>query len=101
VVRYIILATIVFVGLSLACSPAMAEEPQDGSSSATIEEAQNAVVVPAPTTHRKRLSTRDRWRGTPYLRGGMETLPSQGSDVVLPPANANFQGGGILRGAGL
>lgn len=95
--RYIILATIVFAGLSLACSPAMAEEPQEGSSATKIEEAQKTVVPLPTTTHRTRLSTRDRWRGAPYLRsGGGEALPSQATDVALPPANSAFLGGGVI-----
>lgn len=98
--RYIILATIVFAGLSLACSPAMAEEPQDGSSATKIEEAQKAVV-PLPTIT-KRLSTVERWRGTPYLRSGAaEALPSQATDVALPPANSSFLSGGLAGGSGL
>jgi hypothetical protein len=97
VLRYIILATIVFAGLSLACSPAMAEEPQQGSSATKIEEAQKTVVPLPTTTHRTRLSTRDRWRGKPHLRSGAaEASPSQATDVALPPANSAFLSGGVI-----
>jgi hypothetical protein len=97
----IILATIASVGLSLACSPAMAEEPQAGSSTTAIQTAQN-TVVPLPTTiHHGRLSTRDRWRGKPYLRSSAdETLRSHALDVALPPANSAFQGGVSLQPPG-
>jgi hypothetical protein len=97
VLRLFIIATIAFAGLSLACSPAMAEEPQEESSTTTIEKTETAVV-PLPTAHRGRLSTRDRWRGAPYLRSSAdETLRSQALDVALPPANSAFQGGVSLE----
>jgi len=97
VLRLFILATIAFVGLGLAYSPAMAEEPQGEASAPTIEKAQKAVV-PLPTAHRGRLSTRDRWRGAPYLRSTAdETLRSHALDVALPPANSAFQGGASLQ----
>ena len=96
--RLFIITTIAFVGLSLACSPAQAEEPQDESSTTTIEKTETAVV-PLPTTHRGRLSTRDRWRGAPYVRSTAdETLRSHALDVALPPANSAFQGGASLQG---
>lgn len=100
--RLFIIATIAFVGLGLACSPAMAEEPQEESSTTTIEKTETAVV-PLPTaTHRGRLSTRDRWRGAPYLRTSAdETLRSHALDVALPPANSAFQGGASLESPGV
>ena len=99
--RLIIITTIAFVGLSLACSPAKAEEPQEGSSTTTIQKTETAVV-PLPTTHRGRLSTRDRWRGAPYLRSSAdETLRSHALDVALPPANSAFQGGVSLQSPGV
>jgi len=98
VLRYIILATIFFAGLSMACSPAMAEEPQEGSSPTKIEEAQKTVVPLPTTTQRKRLSTMERWRGAPYLRSGAaEALPGQSTDVALPPVNSGFLGGGVAQ----
>lgn len=96
--RLFIIATIAFVGLSLACSPARAEEPQEESSTTTIEKTETAVVPLPTTTHPGRLSTRDRWRGAPYLRSSAdETLRSQALDVALPPANSAFQGGVSLQ----
>jgi hypothetical protein len=72
----------------------MAEEPQEGSSKTTIEKAQKTVVPLPSLTHNGRLSTRDRWRGTPYLRSSAdETLRSHALDVALPSANPAFQGG--------
>jgi len=101
VLRLFIITTIAFVGLSLACSPAQAEEPQDESSTTTIEKTETAVV-PLPTTKSRRLSTRDRWRGAPYLRSSAdETLRSQALDVALPPANSAFQGGASLQSPGV
>ena len=95
--RLFILATIAYVGLGLSFSPAMAEEPQGEVSAPTIEKAQK-TVVPLPTTHRSRLSTRDRWRGAPSLRSSAdETLRSHALDVALPPANSAFQGGANLQ----
>ena len=95
--RLFILATIAFVGLGLVGSPAMAEEPQGEASTTTIEKAQR-TVVPLPTMN-GRLSTRDRWRGGPYLRSTAdETLRSHALDVALPPANNAFQGGASLEG---
>ena len=100
--RFIILATIASVGLSLACSPAMAEEPQKASPKTTIEKAEKTVVPLPTTTRRVRLSTRDRWRGAPYLRSSAdETLRSHALDVALPPANSAFQGGANLQPAGV
>ena len=96
--RFFILASIACVAFSLACSPAMAEELASQPSKTTVEKA----VTPMPTaTHRVRLSTRDRWRGAPYLRGSAnEMLRSQALDVALPPANSAFVGGADLQ-AGL
>ena len=100
--RFIILATIAAVGLSLACSPAMAEEPQKASPKTTIEKAEKTVVPLPTTTRRVRLSTRDRWRGAPYLRSSAdETLRSHALDVALPSANSAFQGGANLQPAGV
>ncbi len=94
--RIIIFATITFVGLGLVGSSAMAEEPQGEASTTTIEKAQR-TVVPLPSTT-GRLSTRDRWRGGPYLRSTAdETLRSHALDVALPPANQAFQGGASLQ----
>jgi hypothetical protein len=97
VLRFFILAAIAFVGLSLAGSPAMAEEPKTESSKATTEQGQK-FVVPLPTAnHRARLSTRDRWRGKPYVRSSSdETLRRHALDMALPPANSAFSGGGGL-----
>jgi len=98
VYRLFILATIAFVGFGLASSAAMAEEPQGESSAPTIEKAQTAVVPLPMNTHRGRLSTRDRWRGKPYLRSSAdETVRSHALDVALPPANQAFQGGVSLQ----
>jgi hypothetical protein len=98
VFRLIILATIALVALGLAFSPAMAEEPQEGSTTATIEKAERTVVPLPSLTHNGRLSTRDRWRGRPYLRSTAdETLRSQALDVALPPANPAFNGGVSLH----
>lgn len=100
--RLIVLATIAFVGLGLACSPASAEEPQEGSSTAKIEKAQQTVTPLPSITHPGRLSTRDRWRGKPYLRTSAdETVRSHALDVALPPANAAFQGGASLGTPGI
>ena len=98
VLRFLILSAIAFVGLSLASSPAIAEAPKTDSTKATIEQDQK-TVVPLPTTsHHSRPSTRDRWRGKPYLRSSSdETLRSQAVDVALPPANSAFQGGASLN----
>jgi hypothetical protein len=93
----ITLATIAFIGLGLACSPAMAEEVQNGSSKTSIEKAEKAIA-PLPALKQGRLSTRDRWRGTPYLRSSAdETLRSHALDLALPPANSAFQGGVSLQ----
>jgi hypothetical protein len=93
----ITLATIAFVGLGLAGLPAMAEEAQNGSSKTSIEKAEKAIA-PLPTLKQGRLSTRDRWRGTPYLRSSAdETLRSHALDLALPPANSAFQGGVSLQ----
>jgi hypothetical protein len=96
--RLLTLATITFVGMGLASSAALAEEPQGTSSATAIEQAQK-TIVPLPTTsHRSRISTRDRWRGTPYLRSTAdETLRSHALDVALPSANSAFQGGVDLQ----
>ena len=73
----------------------MAEEPQGKASTTTIEKAQR-TVVPLPSVN-GRLSTRDRWRGAPYLRSSAdETLRSHALDVALPPANNAFQGGATV-----
>jgi hypothetical protein len=97
VIRFLIFATVASVGLSLAPSYATAEEPQEGSSTPTIETTQNTVVPVPTTTHRKRLSTLDRWRGRPYVRSTAdENLRSRALDMALPPANEAFQGGGSL-----
>jgi hypothetical protein len=96
------LASIGLVALGLACSPAMAEGPQDGSTTTTIEKADKTVVPLPTTTRRGRLSTRDRWRGKPYLRStANETLRSHALDLALPPANPAFQGGASLNQPGL
>jgi hypothetical protein len=98
VLRLLTLATIAFVGLGLASLPAAAEEPQDASSKTTIEKAEKTVVPLPAKTRRARLSTRDRWRGAPYLRSSAdETLRSQALDIALPSANPAFQGGVTLQ----
>ena len=98
--RLFVLATIAFIGLGLVGSPAMAEEPQGQASVTTIEKAQR-TVVPLPSVN-GRLSTRDRWRGGPYLRSSAdERLRSHAMDVALPPANGAFQGGATLGGANI
>jgi hypothetical protein len=101
VFRLFAIATIAFVALGLACSPASAQEPQEGSAQASIEKAQkNASPLPS-LTHPGRLSTRDRWRGRPYLRSTAdETLRSHALDVALPSANPAFQGGVAVSGPG-
>ena len=101
VLRLITLSTIAFVGLGLASLPAAAEEPQEGSSTTTIEKAEE-TVVPLPARTRVRLSTRDRWRGAPYLRSSAdETVRSQALDIALPSANPAFQGGTSLQQPGV
>jgi hypothetical protein len=101
VFRYFATATIAFVALGLAFSPAIAEEPQDGAAKTTIEKAQrNASPLPNLTTP-GRLSTRDRWRGRPYVRNTAdEDLRSRALDIALPPANPAFQGGVAISGPG-
>lgn len=97
-IRFFILASIACVALSLACSPAMAEELASQPSKTTVENADKALAPMPTTTHRVRLSTRDRWRGAPYLRGSAdELLRGQALDVALPPANSAFQGGAELQ----
>jgi hypothetical protein len=99
VFRLTVLATIAFVALGLACSPATAEEPQ-GKSAAKIEKAERTITPLPSLTHPGRLSTRERWRGAPYVRSTAdETLRSHALDVALPPANSAFQGGTSLQGA--
>lgn len=101
VLRLLTLATIAFVGLGLASLPAAAEEPQEGSAKTTIEKAEKTIVPLPAKKQRARLSTRDRWRGAPYLRSSAdETLRSQALDVALPPANSAFQGGAPLQSPG-
>lgn len=96
--RLLIIASIAFVGLGLACSPASAEEAQEGSSTAKVEKAQTTVVPLPSITHSGRLSTLDRWRGKPYLRSSAdETVRSHALDLALPPANSAFQGGANLQ----
>jgi hypothetical protein len=93
VLRFFIIAAVAFVGLSLASSPAMAEEPKTESSD-TIEQGQKSVAPPPAAKQRVRLSTRDRWRGKPYLRSSSdEMVRSQALDRMLPPANSAFNGG--------
>ena len=102
VLRLLTLATIAFVGLGLASLPAAAEEPQTGSSATTIEKAERTIVPLPSVTHPGRLSTRDRWRGTPYLRSSAnESLRSQALDVALPTANPAFQSGVTLEQPGV
>jgi hypothetical protein len=96
--RFFILASIACVAFSLACSPAMAEELVSQPSKTTVEKAEKAVTAMPTTTHRARLTTRERWRGAPYLRGSAdELLRGQALDVALPPANSAFQGGAELQ----
>lgn len=92
--RLLTLATITLVGVGLASSVALAGESQGSSSSTAIEQVQK-TIVPLPTnTNHPRISTRDRWRGTPYLRSTAdETLRSHALDIALPSANSAFQGG--------
>jgi hypothetical protein len=98
VLRLLTLGTIAFVGLGLASLPAAAEEPQEGSSTTTIEKAEKTVVPLPAMTRRARLSTRDRWRGAPYLRSSAdETVRSQALDIALPSANSAFRGGATLQ----
>ena len=102
VLRLLTLATAAFVGFGLASLPAAAEQLQEGSSQTTIEQAQKTIVPLPVKTRQARLSTRDRWRGGPYLRSSAdETLRSQALDIALPPANPAFQGGTTLAPAGV
>jgi hypothetical protein len=96
VFRFTVLATIAVVGLGLAWSPAVAGEPQ--GEAAKIEKTER-VIVPLPNlTHPGRLSTRDRWRGGPYVRSTAdERVRSNALNVALPPANSAFQGGTSLQ----
>jgi hypothetical protein len=99
VFRLLTLASIAAIGLGLAFSPAVAEEPPQEASSTKIEKSDRAIVPLPSLTHPKRLSTRDRWRGAPYLRSSSadETLRSHALDIALPPANPSFQGGVSLQ----
>jgi hypothetical protein len=98
VTRFFILPVTAFVGWSLLSSPAIAEAPKTESSKATIEQDQKTVVALPTTSHRARLSTRDRWRGTPYVRTNRdETLRNHVLDKALPPANPAFQGAVTFR----
>jgi hypothetical protein len=98
VLRFFILSAIAFVGLSLLSSPAIPEAPATESSKAAIEQDQQTVVALPTTSHRARLSTRDRWRGTPYLRSNRdETLRNHVLDKALFPANPAFQGAVTFR----
>lgn len=100
VLRLLTLATAAFVGFSLAGLPVAAEE--EGSSKTTIEQAEKTIVPLPVNTHQARISTRDRWRGAPYLRSTAdETLRSQALDIALPPANPAFQGGTALQQRGV
>lgn len=100
--RLFAIATIAFVSLGLACSPASAEEPQEGPAKASIEKAQRNSAFLPNISHPGRLSTRDRWRGRPYVRSTAdETLRSQALDIALPPANPAFQGGVAISGPGI
>lgn len=102
VLRLLTLATIAFVGLGLASLPAAAEEPQEGSSTTTIEQAEKTIVPLPVKTYPDRLSTRDRWRGGPYLRSSAdETVRSQALDIALPSANSAFRGGASLQHPGV
>jgi hypothetical protein len=94
--RLLILPAIAIIGLSLAGLPAMAEEPETKSAT-KIEQGQKSAVALPSVKQRERLSTRDRWRGKPYLRSSSdETLRFQALDRMLPPANAAFNGGASL-----
>ena len=96
--RLLTLATITFVGLGLASSAALAGESQGSSASTAIVQAQKTIVPLPANTHHPRISTRDRWRGTPYLRTAAdETLRSHALDIALPSANSAFQGGVDLQ----
>jgi hypothetical protein len=100
--RLVILVTAAFVGFGLASLPAAAEEPQEGPSQTAIEQAQKTIVPLPVKTSQVRISTRDRWRGAPYLRSSAdETLRSQALDIALPPANSAFQGGTTIGPAGV
>jgi hypothetical protein len=93
VLRFFILTIIAFAGLSLLSSPAIAEAPPTEPSKATIEQDQQSVVALPTTSQRTRLSTRDRWRGAPYVRTNRdETLRNHVLDQALFPANPAFQG---------
>ena len=99
VLRFFILTAIAFVGLSLLSSPAIAEAPPRESSKTTIEQDQQSVVALPTTSHRTRISTRDRWRGTPYVRNNRdETLRNHVLDQVLFPANPAFPGAATFPG---
>lgn len=108
--RLSVFSALIFVGVSLAAAPAWADEPKAGSPQvaaekvdqtvtpiATREEARD-VVTPIPAKPpRARLSTRERWRGKPYLRSvSDESLRARALDIALPPANPAFQGGASL-----
>ncbi len=102
VLRLLTLATVAFVGFGLASLPAAAEEPLERSSETTIERAEKTIVPLPVKTRQARLSTRDRWRGAPYLRSSSdETLRSHALDIALPPANAAFQGGAAIPQPGV
>jgi hypothetical protein len=96
--RGFILAAVVFTGLILSSAPAIAEEPKAEPSRTTIDQKPDSTVPVTTNESRVRLSTRDRWRGRPYLRSSTdETVRSHALDKALPPANHAFSGGGSFN----
>jgi hypothetical protein len=109
--RLFVLTVFIFIGVSLAGAPALAEEPKAESPKAAVEQGEQ-TVTPVPTREmardavtplpakppRTRLSTWDRWRGKPYLRSvSDESLRARALDIALPPANPAMPGGSALQ----
>lgn len=77
------LAIVSLITLGFAAAPALADEPAERETAAVREAAavaQAAKVEPAP----ERLSTRDRWRGRPYLRSPRQELRPEALDRMVP-----------------
>jgi hypothetical protein len=110
VLRLFVFTVFICIGVSLSGAPALAEQPKAEPPNAAVGQLEQ-TVTPAPTREtardavtplpakspRTRLSTRERWRGKPYLRNvSNESLRARALDIALPPANPAFQGGASL-----
>ena len=80
--------------------PVLAGEPSLSDSPATVEASQKRVIVPLPRLTRRSLSTRERWRGTPYTRSAAadEQIRAEALDKALPVISS--AAGGSLPGFG-